>query len=199
MKTIRLLDCTFSFIGLILLSPVLIGLAICIKAGTKGPVLFRQTRIGKNGKPFTLLKFRTMEEGSQQKGLLTVGERDYRITPIGVFLRKFKLDELPQLWNVLIGEMSLVGPRPEVKKYVDLYTPEQQIVLSIKPGITDLASIIFRNENELLARSKDPEHYYIAEIMPEKIELNKKYIRNQNVKEYLHIIFRTIITAAKGT
>ena len=198
MKAIRLLDCTFSLLGIIVLAPFFVLVSVAIKTSSKGSIFFRQSRIGINGIPFTLYKFRTMETGAQEKSLLTVGERDNRITAIGFYLRKFKLDELPQLWNVLKGDMSVVGPRPEVKKYVDLYTPDQKIVLSVKPGITDLASIVYRNENELLANAQDPEDYYITEIMPGKIELNKKFIRNQHVKTYLHIILRTIITAAKG-
>ncbi len=192
------MDCTFSIIGLIVLSPLLLIIGLLIKLDSKGPVLYRQSRVGKNGVPFLLLKFRTMRTGSDKNGLLTVGGKDSRITRIGYYLRQYKLDELPQLVNVVKGEMSLVGPRPEVKKYVDLYNEQQREVLSVRPGITDLASIVYRNENELLAAHPDPEQYYITEIMPGKIELNFKYIRNQTTRGYLQIIFKTIFSAIRG-
>ncbi len=144
------------------------------------PVFYLQTRVGLNGKDFKLFKFRTMHKDSDKKGLLTVGGRDPRVTTIGYYLRKYKLDELPQLFNVLFGTMSLVGPRPEVRKYVDLYTKEQQQVLSVKPGITDFASLEYINENDLLAKSSDPEKIYIDEIMPAKLALNSKYIQQQS-------------------
>lgn len=151
-----------------------------------------QKRVGKNGKDFSLLKFRTMRPDSDKKGLLTVGMRDSRITRTGYFLRKYKLDELPQLFNVLTGDMSLVGPRPEVRKYVDMYNEEQKKVLSVQPGITDYASIEYVNENEVLARSSNPEQTYINEIMPHKLELNLKYIREKGMATDLKIIIRTI-------
>ena len=148
--------------------------------------------MGKNGKDFLLWKFRTMKPDSDKKGLLTVGGRDPRVTGIGYFLRKYKLDELPQLFNVLSGEMSLVGPRPEVRKYVEMYSPEQLKVLEVKPGITDYASIEYSKENELLAKSSDPEKTYIEEIMPAKLKLNMKYIEEKSFWTDLKIIFRTV-------
>ena len=172
--------------------------ALLVRLDSKGPVIYRQSRVGKGGEPFWLLKFRTMHTGSDKKGLLTIGGKDSRVTRVGYFLRKYKLDELPQLWNVVKGDMSLVGPRPEVKKYVDLYNEEQRKVLTVRPGITDLASIIYRNENELLAKSSDPEAYYVNVIMPEKIRLNNKFISNRNVKDYLAILFKTVVTSVSG-
>lgn len=188
----RLFDIVASFVGIILLSPVLIILAVAVGVTSRGGVFYLQKRVGRNGKDFSLFKFRTMYTGSDKKGLLTVGSRDSRITPVGYFLRKYKLDELPQLFNVLFGSMSLVGPRPEVRKYVDLYTAEQRTVLSVKPGITDYASIEYVNENEVLARSSDPERTYLEEIMPHKLKLNMKYIREQGLITDLKLIFRTI-------
>jgi len=160
--------------------------------GSKGGVFYIQQRVGKNGRDFSLYKFRTMHTGADKKGLLTVGARDSRITGIGYFLRKNKLDELPQLFNVLFGSMSLVGPRPEVRKYVEMYNEEQKRVLSVKPGITDYASIEYVNENEVLAKSSNPEQTYISEIMPHKLQLNLKYIREKSFATDLKIIFRTI-------
>lgn len=198
MNAIRTLDITFSFMGIVLLSPVFVVVVVLVKSGSAGPAFYKQTRIGKNGEPFRLYKFRTMRIGADQKGLLTIGGNDKRVTPIGLFLRKYKLDELPQLWNVLTGDMSLVGPRPEVEKYVNLYDQEQRKVLAVRPGITDMASIVYRNENELLAQSANPEQYYVSVIMPAKIRLNQHYISNQSIIAYLNIIFRTFITAIKG-
>ncbi len=176
----RIFDIVFSISGLILLSPVLIVIAILIRFDSKGPVLYKQTRVGRNNKDFKLLKFRTMNSDSDSKGLLTVGGRDPRITKTGYYLRKFKLDEFPQLINVLYGEMSFVGPRPEVRKYVDLYTEDQKKVLDVSPGITDIASIKYKNENDLLEKAEDPEKYYIEKIMPDKIDLNLEYINEKN-------------------
>jgi lipopolysaccharide/colanic/teichoic acid biosynthesis glycosyltransferase len=173
---IRILDVFFSITGLVLLSPILFIISVIILIESKGGIFYLQERIGKNGIPFKLFKFRSMAVGSDSKGLLTVGMNDARITKLGQFIRKYKMDELPQLINVLKGEMSLVGPRPEVKKYVDLYTETQRKVLSVKPGMTDLASIEYSNENELLEKQTNPEEYYIREIMPKKIELNMLYI-----------------------
>jgi lipopolysaccharide/colanic/teichoic acid biosynthesis glycosyltransferase len=167
-------------------------IAIWIKTDSTGPVLYLQERIGKSGKPFRIFKFRTMRTNADKQGLLTVGGRDPRVTGAGFYLRKYKLDELPQLFNVLIGHMSLVGPRPEVKKYVDLYSTDQRKVLSVKPGITDYASIEYSNENELLARSDDPESTYIKEVMPAKLRLNLKYIQEQSLVTDLRIIFQTL-------
>jgi lipopolysaccharide/colanic/teichoic acid biosynthesis glycosyltransferase len=156
------------------------------------PLFYFQIRVGKNGKDFKLFKFRTMHLDADKKGLLTVGGRDPRVTTIGYYLRKYKLDELPQLFNVLFGTMSLVGPRPEVRKYVDLYTKDQQLVLSVKPGITDFASLEYINENDLLAKSDNPEKTYINEIMPTKLALNAKYIQQQSVLVDFKIIVNTI-------
>ena len=177
---IRFFDFILSLVGLVVLAPIFIVLAIWIKIDSKGPVFYKQVRVGQNGIDFGLFKFRSMVVDADKKGLITVGGRDPRITRSGYFIRKYKLDELPQLINVLLGDMSLVGPRPEVRKYVELYTDEQQKVLSVKPGITDYAS-------------NDPEKTYIEEIMPEKIKYNMKYIQNKNVSEYFKIIFLTLL------
>lgn len=189
----RFFDILVSLFLLLLLSPVFIILSLLIVFDSGGGVFYRQIRVGRFGKDFKLLKFRTMHTGSDKKGLLTVGARDNRITKVGYYLRKYKLDELPQLLNVLGGSMSLVGPRPEVRKYVDLYTEEQAKVLEVKPGITDYASIEYINENEILAQSSDPEKTYIEEIMPTKLELNQIYIKNPGLLQDLKIIFLTII------
>ena len=190
---IRFFDFILSLVGLVVLASILIVLAIWIKIDSKGPVFYKQVRVGQNGIDFGLFKFRSMVVDADKKGLITVGGRDPRITRSGYFIRKYKLDELPQLINVLVGDMSLVGPRPEVRKYVDLYTDEQQKVLSVKPGITDYASIEYMDENEILGKSSDPEKTYIEEIMPEKIKYNMKYIQNKNVSEYFKIIFLTLL------
>lgn len=190
---IRLIDFIASLFGLIVLLPVFLLIAIWIKSDdSKGPVFFRQKRVGKDGIDFGLYKFRSMYVDSDRQGLITVGGRDPRITRSGYYIRKYKLDELPQLINVLKGEMSMVGPRPEVRKYVDLYTDEQRRVLNVRPGITDYASIEYIDENTLLAQSSDPDKTYIEEIMPAKIRLNMKYINNLSLSEYLKIIFKTI-------
>lgn len=185
-------DIFCSLLGLVLLAPLLTVIAICIALESKGGVFYRQMRVGRFGEEFHLNKFRTMYPDADKKGLLTVGGRDPRITRLGYYLRKFKLDELPQLLNVLNGSMSLVGPRPEVKKYVDLYTPEQRKVLNVRPGITDYASLEYFSENELLAASKDPEKTYISEVMPAKLELNKKYIEEAGLYTDIRIILRTL-------
>lgn len=187
----RLLDIIFSLLGVIILSPFFILLSLWVKLDSKGTVFYRQKRIGRGGEEFSLLKFRSMHVDADKKGLLTVGGRDPRITRSGYILRKFKLDELPQLFNVLAGDMSVVGPRPEVKKYVDLYNDEQRKVLSVRPGITDMASIEFSNENEILEKQADPEQYYIDHIMPEKIRLNQQYIQSPTVGNYFRIILLT--------
>ncbi len=188
---IRLVDILLSAIGLILISPLLLVIYILIRVTSKGPGFYSQKRVGKNGVPFRLFKFRSMRIGSDKGTLITVGGRDSRITKVGYYLRKYKLDELPQLWNVLIGDMSLVGPRPEVERYVRLYTPEQRVVLSVKPGITDYASIAYSDENLILGMADDPEKMYVEQIMPKKIEYNLQYINNQTMKEYFKIIFLT--------
>ena len=174
----RIFDIVASLCGLIILSPMLIIVAICIKLDSKGPVFFKQKRVGKNKRIFEIYKFRTMVTDAEKLGKqITVGN-DSRITRVGKFIRKCKLDEFPQLINVLKGEMSLVGPRPEVPRYVELYDEYEEQILLVQPGITDYASIEFRNENEILGNSSNPEETYIEEIMPTKIELNMKYIRN---------------------
>lgn len=188
---IRFFDIIFSALGLIVLLPVFAAICLKIKIGSKGGCFFIQERIGKDGKPFGLYKFRTMRIGADSEGLLTVGEHDARITHVGYFLRKTKMDELPQLWNVLKGDMSLVGPRPEVRKYVELYTEEQRKVLRVRPGITDYASIEYANENELLSKAEDPDRTYIEEVMPDKIKLNMRYLEHYTVSEYFKIIFLT--------
>jgi lipopolysaccharide/colanic/teichoic acid biosynthesis glycosyltransferase len=190
----RLFDITSSCTGLILLSPVFLFLAVWIKLDSKGPVFFRQVRVGKNGKDFKIYKFRSMRRGADKKGLITVGGRDPRITRSGYYIRKYKLDELPQLINVFVGDMSIVGPRPEVRKYVNLYTADQLKVLSVKPGITDMASIKYRNENELLEKSDDPDKMYIEVIMPDKLKHNLEYIKN---KSFLYDIKLTFLTFKK--
>ena len=188
----RLLDIIAALSGLIILSPFFILLALAIVIDSRGGVFYRQIRVGQNNKDFGLFKFRSMQSGADKKGLLTVGGRDSRITRVGYFIRKYKLDELPQLLNVVLGDMSLVGPRPEVRKYVELYNAEQKRVLDAKPGITDYASIEYFNENELLARSSKPEETYINEVMPAKLKLNLKYIGEQSLLTDVKIIYRTI-------
>lgn len=192
MPMIRLFDILFSTIGLLVLSPLFLIIYIIIIIESKGGGFYSQTRVGKNGIPFAIYKFRSMRTDSDKHGLITVGGRDPRITRIGYYIRKYKIDELPQLWNVLVGDMSLVGPRPEVQKYVDLYTEEQRKVLSVRPGITDYASIEYVDENILLAKSDDPDKTYVEVVMPAKIILNMKYINNKSLKEYFKIIFLTL-------
>ena len=187
----RLFDLMITIPMLLLVSPFFLIIALLIKLGSNGPVFYMQTRVGLNSSDFKIFKFRTMHVNADKAGLLTVGGRDPRVTSLGYFLRKYKLDELPQLLNVLFGSMSLVGPRPEVRKYVDLYNVEQQKVLSVKPGITDYASIEYSEENELLAKSNDPERTYIDEIMPAKLLLNQKYIAEKSLATDIKIIWLT--------
>jgi lipopolysaccharide/colanic/teichoic acid biosynthesis glycosyltransferase len=189
---IRFFDLFFSLIGLIILSPIFLILTVCILVDSYGPVIYIQKRVGKDNIDFSLFKFRSMINNSDFKDLITIGNRDPRITRFGYYIRKYKLDELPQLVNVLIGDMSIVGPRPEVRKYVDLYTDEQKRVLSVRPGITDYASIKFRNENELLSHSSNPEEYYIQNIMSKKLKLNMIYISHKNLFQYFKIILLTL-------
>lgn len=190
---IRAFDVLFSLTGLILLSPFLLVIAVLILIDSRGEIIFSQPRVGKNNKDFILYKFRTMHTDADRHGLITVGRRDPRVTNAGVWLRRFKLDELPQLVNVLKGEMSLVGPRPEVRRYAELYSPAHQtIVFSVKPGITDVASIEYSKENELLSNVADPEHFYITEVLPSKVRLNLIFIENPTFGNYLRIILRTI-------
>ncbi len=188
----RIFDLTLCIPGLMVIWPMLLVIIFLIRRDGGKTVFFRQQRIGKNGNPFLIWKFRTMVENAESLGKqLTVGD-DPRITRIGHWLRKTKLDELPQLFNILSGEMSFVGPRPEVPKYVELYTEEQKQVLNLLPGITDLASIEYRNESNLLAESSDPEKTYIEEIMPEKIRINLEYCSNANVITDLMVILKTL-------
>lgn len=193
----RILDVVSSAIFLMAFLPVWLIIALMVALESPGGVFYRQIRVGKNNRDFYLYKFRTMRVGSDKKGLLTVGERDNRITKVGYFLRKYKIDEFPQLINVLKGDMSIVGPRPEVRKYVDMYSPEQLKVLSVRPGLTDYASIKYVNENEVLAASDNPEQTYIDEVMPAKLELNLQYIENQSVIEDVKLIFKTFVAILK--
>jgi len=187
----RLFDIVSSFIGLVVFLPFFILICLLILVTSRGGIFYSQVRVGKNMENFNLLKFRTMKPDSDKKSQITVGANDSRITGIGKFLRKFKLDEIPQLINVLKGEMSIVGPRPEVPKYVSIYSQEQLKVLSVRPGLTDLASIEFINENEILGKSSNPEKEYIEVIMPKKLALNIQYIDNQSFLGDIKLIFRT--------
>ncbi len=188
----RLFDIVFSLFGIIFLLPLFLVLSLLIAIGSKGGVVYVQRRVGKDNQDFSLFKFRTMFVNSDKKGLLTVGGRDNRITPLGYFLRKYKLDELPQLFNVFAGHMSLVGPRPEVRKYVALYNEEQKKVLSVRPGITDYASIEYMDENEILGASEDPEKTYTEEIMPSKLAINLRYIEEKSLFTDIGIIVKTL-------
>lgn len=188
----RTIDIFCSLIGLIILFPLLVVLAILVAIDSPGGAFYRQERIGQFGKKFLLYKFRTMRPFSDQQGLLTVGGKDPRVTDVGFVLRRYKFDELPQLLNVLKGDMSLVGPRPEVAKYVELYSDEQKKVLGVKPGITDYASLEYFDENELLSQSQQPEQTYINEVMPAKLILNLKYIKEANLSTDFKIIFKTL-------
>lgn len=191
----RIFDIISSLLGLIVLSPLLIILAFWVGLSSKGGVFYSQTRVGRGNKDFKVLKFRSMALGSDQKGLLSIGKdgRDPRVTRVGYVLRRYKLDELPQLLNVLKGDMSLVGPRPEVRKYVNLYNKAQLEVLKVRPGITDMASIAFKNENDLLAKADNPEEFYVKVIMPDKINMSLKYLNERSFLKDLHIIFKTIL------
>jgi lipopolysaccharide/colanic/teichoic acid biosynthesis glycosyltransferase len=189
----RVFDIIVSLLILVLFLPFGIIISIWILIESKGGVFYRQERIGKNGIPFKIFKFRSMRKDADKQGKLTVGMRDPRITNSGYFIRKYKLDEFPQFINVLIGEMSIVGPRPEVKEYTDLYNDEQRKILSVKPGITDYASLEYFKENELLGKSEDPQKTYINEIMPAKIQLNLKYIENPGIIQDLKIMWRTFL------
>lgn len=189
----RIFDILFSLIVLTAFLPFGIVIALIILLTSKGGIFYVQERIGRYEKPFGLLKFRTMRKDADKLGKLTVGMRDPRITGIGYFLRKYKLDEFPQFINVLLGSMSVVGPRPEVKEYVDLYTPAQKQVLNVKPGITDYASLEYFEENELLGKSADPRKTYIEEVMPAKLELNKKYASNPSIGQDVKIVWKTFV------
>lgn len=187
----RLFDILASGLGLLCLSPLFLILAVWIKLDSKGPVFYRQTRVGKDNKDFRIFKFRSMRPDSDKGRLITVGGHDPRVTKSGFFIRKYKLDEFPQLINVFKGEMSLVGPRPEVRKYVDLYNDEQRKVLSVKPGITSLASIRYRNENDILASSDDPDRCYIEKVMPDKLKIDLEYVDNASLGFDIRLIFKT--------
>ena len=193
----RLFDVIASGLGLIVLSPLFIILAIWIKLDSKGPVFYRQVRVGYKNKDFRIFKFRSMRVGADKGSLVTIGGHDPRVTRSGYFIRKFKFDELPQLINVFVGDMSLVGPRPEVRHYVDYWTPEQMHVLDVRPGITDPASIKFRNENELMEKAEDPEKYYIEVIMQEKIKLYLEYVEKHSFWYDFGLIFKTFWVIVK--
>jgi lipopolysaccharide/colanic/teichoic acid biosynthesis glycosyltransferase len=189
----RTFDIFFALLALLVFLPFGLFLALIIVLESKGGVFYAQERIGQFGKPFKLLKFRSMRQNADKSGLLTVGMKDNRITKSGVFIRKFKLDEVPQFINVLKGEMSIVGPRPEVKKYVDHYNTEQRLILNVKPGITDYASLEYFRENEILGNASDPEKAYLDVVMPDKIRINQKYLSNPSISEDLKIIFLTAL------
>ena len=193
----RIFDFVASGLGLIVLIPLFLILAVWIKIDSKGPVFYRQVRVGRYNKDFRIFKFRSMRVGADKGSLVTIGGRDPRVTRSGYWIRKFKLDELPQLINVFIGDMSLVGPRPEVRHYVDYWTSEQMHVLDVRPGITDPASIKFRNENELMEQAEDPEKYYIEVIMQEKIKLYLEYVEKHNFWYDLWLIFKTFWVIVK--
>lgn len=189
---IRFFDLLISFLGILLFSPVLVIVSLLIIIESNLPVFFIQRRVGKNNRDFKLYKFRTMKVDEENNSFLTSRKSGNKVTGIGAFLRKSKIDELPQLFNVLAGDMSIVGPRPELRKFVDLYNDEQKEILKAMPGITDYATIRFINEEELLAKAENPEEFYINEILPQKIILNKLYFNNNSVKEYFKIIFLTL-------
>lgn len=193
----RAFDIVASACGLLLLSPIFLVMAIWIKLDSEGPVFYRQVRVGRGNKDFRIFKFRSMRVGADRGSLVTIGGRDPRITRSGYFIRKYKLDEFPQLINVLKGDMSLVGPRPEVRHYVNYWTSEQMHVLDVRPGITDPASIKFRNENELMEQAKDPENYYIHVIMQEKIRLYLEYVRKASFLYDIRLIFKTFYVIIK--
>ncbi|MCI5680810.1 MAG: sugar transferase [Paludibacteraceae bacterium] len=189
----RTCDIILSAIGLLCLSPLLLLVALWVKLDSPGPVFYRQVRVGRNNQDFRIYKFRSMYTDSDKRGLITIGGRDPRVTHAGYYIRKFKLDELPQLLNVLVGDMSFVGPRPEVRKYVNLYTPEQMHVLDVRPGITDAASIKYRNENDILATQPEPERYYIEVIMQDKLRINLDYVANHTIRGDLRLILNTFL------
>ena len=187
----RIFDFTISFISLLILFPILFLVSLIIKFTSLGPVFYKQVRVGRGNKDFKIFKFRTMHIDADKMGLLTIGGRDPRVSYVGYYLRKYKLDELPQLINVFKGDMSFVGPRPEVRQYVNLYSETQKKVLDVKPGITDLASIEFKDENEILSEQEDPNQYYIVVIMPQKLKINLKYIENRNLVKDVGVIVKT--------
>jgi len=188
----RLFDIVFSLLGIVILSPFLFIITFITLFTSAGGAFYKQIRVGKNGKEFQLFKFRTMRKGADKSGALTIGMKDSRITALGFYLRKYKLDELPQLFNILWGNMSFVGPRPEVPKYVALYDNEQRKVLKVKPGLTDYASIVYSEENKLLATAENPEEFYINKVMPAKLKLNLRYINEMNMVTDIKVILKTI-------
>lgn len=194
---IRIFDLIVSFIALLFLALPFMLISFAIVCDSKGGAFFKQVRVGKNGKEFKIMKFRTMVTNAEAKGLQISTSGDSRITKVGKFLRKTKIDELPQLFNVFVGQMSFVGPRPEVPKYVAMYNEEQRNVLLVKPGITDEASIVFRDENTILENAEDTETAYINEIMPVKLNLNLKYIRKMGLFYNVKIIFKTVFAVLK--
>lgn len=187
----RLFDIIASGLGLICLSPLFLVLSVWIKLDSAGPVFYRQIRVGRYNRDFRLYKFRSMRVNADKQGLITVGGRDPRVTRSGYYIRKYKLDEFPQLINVLIGDMSLVGPRPEVRKYVELYTSEQMHVLDVRPGITSLASIRYRNENDILAAAEDPDRCYVEQVMPDKLAIDLEYVNKASLWNDIRLIFST--------
>lgn len=189
----RTFDILFSLIGIVFLLPFLIILAIIIKIDSRGPVLFVQGRVGKNNCDFNIFKFRTMKTESQTKGLLTLGNHDTRITKVGYFLRRYKIDEFPQLFNILKGDMSFVGPRPELRYYVNFYTEDDMKIFKVRPGITGLASLKYRNEVELLEAAENPEEFFIKTIIPDKLKFNKEYIKKQSLLFDIKLIGLTVI------
>lgn len=187
----RAFDIVASGLGLMCLSPLFAALAVWIKADSRGPVFYRQVRVGRGNRDFRIYKFRSMRPDADKAGLITVGGRDPRVTRSGYYIRKFKLDELPQLINVFKGDMSLVGPRPEVRKYVDMYSPEQMHVLDVRPGITSLASIRYRNENDILAAAPDPDRAYVEQVMPDKLKIDLEYVGKASLLTDIKLIFST--------
>lgn len=189
----RVFDLVFSFLGLVILSPILILIAVLIKLDSKGPILFIQNRVGKNNVDFKIYKFRTMRIASESKGLLTLGNNDSRVTKVGYFLRRYKIDEFPQLINVLKGDMSFVGPRPELRHYVNFYNDDDMRIFQVRPGITGLASLKYRNEVELLKAAKNPEEFFIKTIIPDKLRFNKLYIEKRNFFFDMKLILMTVV------
>lgn len=193
----RLFDIVFSLFGLVLIFPILLLIALIVKIDSSGPVFYRGFRVGKDGKLFKIFKFRTMEKDADRKGIDSTAADDSRITRIGRFLRKYNIDELPQLVNILKGEMSFVGPRPQVKWATELYTEKERVILTLKPGLTDYASLRFPNEGEIIKGSKDPDRDYLQKIHPEKTRLQIEYVKNQSFLVDLKIIFKTILIVIK--
>lgn len=189
----RCFDVVFALLGLLILAPILVLIAIIIKIDSKGPILFVQGRVGKHNIDFDIYKFRTMRIQSETKGLLTLGNHDSRITKVGYVLRRYKIDEFPQLFNILKGDMSFVGPRPELRYYVNFYTEDDMKIFAVRPGITGLASLKYRNEVELLKAAEDPEVFFIHTIIPDKLKYNKTYIKNQSFLFDLKLIGLTIV------